>query len=504
LKLRPAVVAGAALAVVTTIPYLVAWRNPPAPGARFTGAFFYQDDYYQYLSFAEQARRGAVVFANKFDVRPQRPAVVNVEWWLGGAFATLVGSLPVGFHLLRLAAIAALVAAAARLLRRGGLQGARLAGGLALFAFAGGLGWLRLWLGVPGWQVPDILLGVYPFHQSLMNTHFVVGTALLLWTVAFYLDDRAGGGRPWRWIASGWALGLSRPYELVVFVLFCGALLVMDFARGRATWRGAFHGGLRVLSVVPVLLYYAALMLGPAGVEGWTGVRSGDLTPPLTEFALAVAPAAALVALGWRKAAEESRPTRDALATLALVVALIVWGYPSPMAKQFSTMLGPSLLLLAALVAPARWVAPAIVALAPTSVFLMWRVLHPYPDWFAPRDEMSAVGHLGDACRPGDVAIAPTDLSLRIAGLTPCSVALGHRCLTPDWPSAVEAGRRFYDPATAPGWRAEYVRVVRARFVLLPPGADGWLPEGTMLKRLRFPTFEVWEVTDAEPQNFGG
>ena len=493
-----------ALAAVTTAPYAAAALRPPA-NTQSTGAFFYQDDYYQYLSFAEQARRGRAVFVNKFDVRPQRAAVVNVEWWSGGVLAVLFGSLPAGFHALRILAIAGLIGAAARLLRRGGLAGARLAGALGLFAVAGGLGWLRLWMGTPGWQVPDVLLGLYPFHQALMNTHFVVGTALLLWTVAFYLDDRAGHGPAWRWIATGWALGLSRPYELVVFVLFGGVLVLLDLRRRKATsMKDAVRAGLRLAWVMPVLLYYAALMLGPAGVEGWTGVRSGDLTPPLREFALAILPAAVLVAASWRQAPPASHAMRDALAALTAVVAVIVAGYPSPMAKQFATMLGPAVLLLAALVTPARWLAPAAVLLAPTSVFLLWRVFNPYPDWFAPKDEMAAVAHLEDACAPGDVAVAPSDLSLRIAGLTRCSVALGHRCLTPDWPSAVEAGRRFYDPATTPAWRKEYVRILGARFLLLPPGASGWLGEGRMVKRLSFPAFELWEVVSPARQNFGG
>ncbi len=493
-------IVGVALAAVTTSPYLAAALRPPA-GAVFTGTFFYQDDYYQYLSFVEQASRGKLVFINKFDVRPQRPVVVNVEWWLGGVLAAVLGSPVAGFQALRLLAIAALVAAAARLLSAAGLAGPRLAGALALFATAGGLGWLRLRMGTPGWRVPDILLGLFPFHQSLMNTHFVTGTALLLWTVVLYLEYRAGRRRAWWWVAAGMALGLSRPYELVVFVLVSGALIALDLARRRIRWKDAVRAGLRLAWLAPVFLYYAALMLGPAGVEGWTGVRSGDLSPPRIEVGYAVLPAFALVAAFWRKPAPaDPLGVRRALAVWAAVVVMIVVGYPSPMAKQFATSLGPAVVLLAALVTPARWIAPAVAALCPTSVFLLWRVLNPYVHWFAPRDEIAAVQHLEGVCRAGDVALAPSDLSLRIAGLTPCSVAFGHRCLTPDWPDAVEAGRRFYDPATAASWRAEYVRKVRARFVFLPPGAASWLgEEHRLVRRLSFAHFEVWEVADQNP-----
>ena len=90
-----ALAVGLALALVTTAAYVAAALRPPAPGARFTGAFFYQDDYYQYLRLVEQAARGRLVFENKFDPRPHRPAVVNVEWWTAGMLSLPFGGSPV-------------------------------------------------------------------------------------------------------------------------------------------------------------------------------------------------------------------------------------------------------------------------------------------------------------------------------------------------------------------------------------------------------------------------
>lgn len=493
-RARIAAAVALALAAVTTAPYVAAALRPP-DGAVFTGAFFYQDDIYQYLSFAEQAARGEIVFVNKFDPRPHRPLVVNVEWWLAGVLGRVLGgSLVLGFHALRILAIVALIAAAARLLDAAGIAGRRLAWGLALVATAGGLGWLRLLVGAPGWQVPDIVGGLYPFHQSLMNAHFVTGSALFLWTAIFHLEWRAGRRSRWPWVATSWAVGLSRPYELVTFAI--GAF-VLAFLRRRE--RPPVPTVLELAWTLPVLGYYAVIMRGSVG--GWTGVQSGDLSPPLLEVVLALLPASALVAVFWKRAAADGPlGVRGALAVWAAVVAAIVFGFPSPMNKQFAPTLGPLLLVLAALVTPARWIAPAIAALCPTSVFLLWRAFHPFPDWFAPRDYAEAVRFLRGACRPTEVAIAPTDASLMIGGLTPCSVALGHRALTPAWPAAIEAGRRFYDPATPAAWRAAYVHGLRARFLLLPPGAGAWLGDETrMVNRLSLPLFEVWEVEAQKP-----
>ena len=437
-------VAGA-LAAVTTFPYVWAAWHPPAPGSVFTGAFFYQDDFYQYLSFVEQAARGRIVFANKFDAAPHRAAVVNVEWWAAGVLAFLSGGSPVlGFHALRVAAIVGMVAGAARLLSAGGIGGGRLRLALVLFASAGGLGWLRLLGGTPGSRVPDVVMGLYPFHQALMNAHFVAATALFLWTLALHLEWRAGRRGRLGWIACGWALGFSRPYDLVSFAI---AAAVLAFLKPRT--RPILRSLLELAWLLPVFGYYAVLMSAQRGLGGWTGVQSSDLTPPLAEFALALLPALVLAATGWRREpTPDPTGVRVAIAVWAAVVAAIVVGYPSPMVKQFATTLGPAVLLLAGLLAPPRALAAGIALLLPTSAFLLWRVLNPYPVWYAHRDYAAAVEVLQDACRPGEVAVAPSDLSLMIAGLTPCTVALGHRGLTPRWPQAVEAGTRFYDPAT--------------------------------------------------------
>ena len=485
-----------ALVAITTAPYVAAALRPPA-GAVFSGTFFYQDDLYQYFSFVEQAARGEVVFANKFDPRPQRPAVVNVEWWFAGVLARGLGGSPVlGFHALRILAIAALLAGSARLLTAAGLEGARLAWALALFATAGGLGWLRLWMGVPGSRVPDILMGLYPFHQSLMNPHFVAATALFAWTFVFHLEWRAGRRSRWAWVACAWTLGFSRPYDLVTLAL---AAFALAFLPPRT--RRPLAAVLELAWIAPVFGYYALLMYSQRGLGGWTGVQSGDLTPPLLEFALALLPVTVLAASFWRRPApEDPLGVRKALAVWAAVVAFIVVAYPSPMVKQFATTLGPAMLLLAALLTPARWIAPAVAALCPTSVFLLWRVFHPYPEWFAPRDYAEAVRFLDDACGARDVALAPTDLSLMIAGLTPCRVALGHRGLTPEWPVAVEAGRRFYDPSTAPAWRWNYLDSLGARYVALPAGGGALLGgDPHAVQRLALPLLEVWQVAPRPP-----
>jgi hypothetical protein len=485
----------AALAALSSLPYLVASAWPPAHH-RFNGAFFWLDDYYQYLSFAEQAARGAPTFANKFDPGASAAALVNLEWWLAGVLGALPGSsLDLGFHVLRLAAFAALVAGAARVLRALGREDHALWRALLLVFVAGGPGVWRLMAGGDPRRIADVSLALYPWSGLLLNAHFVVGTALLLWTLLLHLDWLRGRARAWAWIALGWALGFSRPYDLAVFGLTAAAVTAFEARGGGAS--AVFRRLLPLAALAPVFLYYVAL-LGTSSLGGWASQGLDRPAVPL-EVAAALAPGAAL----WLLAALVRRQASPALA-VAEGRSLLAWGlivpalvalWPSPMAKQFAIALGLPWLLLAAAALPARALLPAALALLPTSLFLLHETLTSGGGTFSPRGHWAAVEALRRECRAGDVVVGPPlDLTMMVAARTPCAVNVGHRLLTPQYLAAARDAAVFYDPRTPPAWRATYLDRHRAGLLLLPAGGEsmvrglggGWAP------LLREATVEVW------------
>ena len=481
------------LGVVSTLPYLQAQQYPPSGGS-FTGALFYPDDFYQYASFAEQATRGAFLFSNKFDPEPHGPAFVNLEWWAAGRLGAIVDGWPlVGFPVLRIAAIGALLLAIARLLGAAGLEGAHLGWGMALVATGGGLGWLRYFQGAQGWRIPDVLMGLYPWHQTLSNVHFVVGTALLLWTIHLHLLWRQGRAPRWAWLAVAWILGLSRPYDLAALGPVVIGLAAWDAVETRQ-WKPAVRAASDLVWLAPLFAYYAFMVGGHPSFGGW-GAQSGDLSPPRREFLMALGPAAVLILAGRRigPATREATDVRRALILWcgALTTLLLVW--TAPMAKQ-CLGLGAALLLWAAVVTPARRLAVAVFALSPTSAVVLWLAFHPGPSSFVPADSLAVTTMLHRACAPGQVTIAPTDLSLAVAALTPCHVALGHRLLTPRFKEAVVEGNRFYDAATPLEWRLMYLDRSNAEFVALPAGHGDWLGPSPPFERiLARPSLELWQ-----------
>jgi hypothetical protein len=94
------------------------------------------------------------------------------------------------------------------------------------------------------------------------------------------------------------------------------------------------------------------------------------------------------------------------------------------------------------------------------------------------------------------VVLAPTDLSLLVAALTPCSVVAGHRSSTPAFATRVAEGNRFYYGAdVTPEWRRGYLRQWGVSFVLLPPGGAPMLGgDPPYVRRLALPLLEVWQA----------
>jgi hypothetical protein len=441
----------------------------------------------------EQASRGAFLFRNKSDLRPHRPFLANLTWWTAGVFAIPFRRDPrLGFLMVGAIGLLGLLGAAARLLRLGGLSGGPLAWGLALFATGGGLGWLRYWLGRPWSEIPDLGTLLYPFAQIVVSPHAIVGTALLLGSLAFFLEWRAGGPR-WPWLLCANLLGITRPYDLAVFGAMAAALLAHDLWRTRS-----LRGALELIGLLPALFYNALVFGLHPSFSLFMGAQNDVPLPAPVELLFAVGPAAALALVPARGREGGGDVARTAgLGALAVVALLFVVRLPFTL--QFVNALGALLLVRAALVAPKRLLAPAVAVLSPTALCLLWILFHPSPQWFPPRDYTQTADLLRARCRDQDVLLAPVDPGLIVFGRTPCSLAIGHRVVTPDLLQRVEETRRFYSASTPPAWRADLLNRLGVRFVLMPRGKGDWLEGSGFVPVFALPSLEAWERAPAPP-----
>lgn len=493
----PGVCLAVGLSILMVLPWVLAAQGPPS-GRTFSGAFFYQDDYFQYLSFVEQAARGAFPFQNKFALTPHEPFLVNLSWGSAGLLAMALGRGPaVGFLALNILAVGLFVFGVQRFLDLAGLTGSRRTWGVILVSTGGGMGWLRTWQGAPMGQVVDMTYSFYPWLQILTGPHGLMGTALLLWAIALHLEWRAGAISKWPWVLVASVLGLCRPFDLAVFSLLAVALAGLDRV-AVATRRPSVGRPLEVLWLTPVLFYDTLAFAFHPAFAVWSGGQNAVPLPPWSELAWALGPAGALAGLSLRSLGRFPG-LRAVLLTWSLALVALLLVPRLTFAAQFATSLGAALLLLVAAGTKGRWLPLVTVSLSGTSLVLLWRVLHPLPMWFPPQDYLTASRFLEKACRPGDVVYAPVDPSLMVAGLTPCRVVLGHRVLTPHIEERAQESHRFFAPPTAPSWRRDYLERMDARFAMIPSGKGSWLAGTPFVPRLSLTLLEVWERESEGP-----
>jgi hypothetical protein len=479
--LRPVVLVFLLL-VALVVSLQVRARLASPPGTAFVGTLYYSDDFYNYLSYVEQAERGALVFRNKLVSPSVPPALVNLEWLAVGRLSALLGRAPIlAYHLAGLLALAALVALADRWLVRSGLPDAARLPGLLLVFTGGGLGGLLFVTGLlPVERALDLRTGAFPFVAALANPHFVIGTALLAGALALFASGRGAHAA-----AVGTVLGLVRPYDAAL-LLGVEALAVV-VSRPAREWPRRL---LPVAALLPVLAYDAWLFLAGPGFRVFSSPRYAQLAPKAWDLVVALGPAALVALTAWRTPATgEASPHRLRLALWSLLALAIVALHPVSFSLQFIVGIGLPLFVLGAVglsgFSP-RLVLPVVPVMATTGVVATLLCMIPSPTRDVPIERWRIAQALRTACRPGEVVLAPPDIGLLVGGLTPCWPYVSHGA-APEYEARAEVVRRFYGQAS-PEERRRLLDEACATFVVLPPGPpDGWLGGAPFHVRLAVP-----------------
>jgi hypothetical protein len=479
----PVLVAWLLLAGLTAVPYLRAALAPP-PGRAFAGTFHWIDDFYNYVSFVQQSEDGRFLFQNKLLLSPHEGVLVNLEWWVVGQISRLCGRRPfLAYRLFALVALAGLLAASDRALRRAGLPASHRLPALLLVCVGGGLGGLLFeFTPRPVFRCADLSLGLFPFLEILANPHWLAGTWLLLESLLAF--SAAPSRRGWLTAtALGSVLALVRPYDFILLVLVHG-LSVMVLAPPRAWWAGWRP----LLGLAPVALYnYWVFYVSPTFA---TYSVTPYAMPPAADLLFALGPVA-LIALASLSTPSDaaSRPVRVRLWTWALVALVAMLARPVTFSQQFAIGAGLPLLLLSALgLARARPRLTTAVALllSSTAVVALRVVLRSEPAWHVQAPRRQAALALRPACRAGDLVFAPADIGLYSIGLTACRAFVSHSW-APAFRDRQALVQGFYAPA-APAARAALLDRLGVTHLALPGDAGAvptaWLGDGTDFRQL--------------------
>jgi hypothetical protein len=277
-------VLGTIALIVTSIPYVLGVGL--ATEERVFGGFVYAiEDCYSYLAKMRQGAEGAWLFRIAYTPEPHRRALFfPFHLLLGKVAALLPGSdltarLVWVYHGARVIFGLVLLLTVYRFLAEFTERVAVRRLAWLLVAFGGGLGWLLVVLGKPGWLgsmpldfiLPEgfTFLVLYSFpHIALARSLLLLGILCLLraWQVrsvtASPVTDHVSRVTPFKWAAlTGllWlVMGLIVPFYVpVAWVVMGLAWMALGLRTRRVPWRQAWRAGVVGLVSAPVVLYSA-------------------------------------------------------------------------------------------------------------------------------------------------------------------------------------------------------------------------------------------------------
>ena len=324
---------GLALAVITAVPYAYAYLVQPQ-GHVFMGFFYLGDDANTYLAKMRQGWEGAWGWQNRYTTEASPTAYLFMFWIVLGHVAALLHlPLILVFHLARVAAAFALMAAAWLLICH--FIQDRSARRFAFFFCAIGLG-----LGYVIWAVGQpVVLGnrtealdmrmpeLTAFYSILALPHFAWSGVFAALGIVLTLKAIERGSL-WLGVLAGLAwLGQASIHPQMP-ILMGGATAVALLLRPAAP-KGWIAAALAFAIPAPYILYSYLAFVGNPEVQRWTFHSKNALPPETISLIFALAPQLLLALLGLPGALRRRR--REDLFLVAWLVLLAVILYlPNP------------------------------------------------------------------------------------------------------------------------------------------------------------------------------
>src|SRR5437868_13262796 len=276
-------VMGLVLAVVTAIPYLYAYAFQPS-GHVFMGFFYVGDDAETYLAKMRQGWEGSWAWQNRYTTESSPTAYLFLFWIVLGHIAGLTHlPLIVVFHLARVAAAFALMAAAWLFITHFVQDGTARRFALVFCAIGLGMGYVIQAFGHPvvfgnqtdtlDWRMPELTA----FYSVLALPHFAWSGVFAALGVALTLKAIERGSLGLGLLAGLTWLGQASIHPQMP-ILMGGATALALFLRP-ARPRGWAAAALAFAIPAPYVLYSHLAFVGNPEVERWT-FHSKNALPP--------------------------------------------------------------------------------------------------------------------------------------------------------------------------------------------------------------------------------
>lgn len=433
---------GLFIAVVTTIPYLIAAESQDDSWI-FTGFLFGVEDGNSYLAKMLYGDAGGWLFRSPYSTFEQRGVLAFVPYILLGklAFSSEPHTqLMVLFHIFRLAAIFIAVFVTYKFIARYVASQAWRIWATLVGLLGGGMGWLLIALGSSEWLGSPPLEFYSPESFGFLAVfgipHLVLSRALMLAAILFYLEAFDSPKRGWVAGALLVLLGLVHPVSMVTFAIIIGShsLLSIFVFRDRPFWQHLDPSIRTLVPAIPLFLYFGYSFLSDPYLIEWTEqniIRSPHPAHYLLAYGLLIIPAikGAITLLRTRK--------RDALLPVAWMLLLPFLAYaPHNLQRRLPEGIWIAVVILAA-IGLSKWSMSGralrlafSVPLMLSTVFIVYGAIQfardPGEPIFRDRQEVRAFNEIRKYSIPGEVVLSSFEVGNPLPAWAPVRVVIGH------------------------------------------------------------------------------
>ncbi len=341
---------------LTQLPYILAfWSSPP--NYVFGGFLINPLDGNSYIAKMYEGWRGDWLFTLPYTVQVGHGTFIYFFYILLGHLARIFHvPLIFTYHLIRAMGCVGLVLALSGLIKVVFNDTWSYRFALLMACFGSGMGWLAM---PSGYITSDFWVAeAYPFLSSLVNPHFCLATALMLWIMRIVIENQPPK-TIWKyfWIVmASFMLGLLAPFAFVIVVILIFVLISINifFAlrEKQAILSGGVHSYLGLLSCViiggaPILYYEIYVFNTDPILRGWQA-QNITLSPPFWDLLLSFSPLFILAIFGAIIAARQKMRTWYSVVAW-LVIGIIFVYLPWSLQRRFLFGLFIPIALLATL-----------------------------------------------------------------------------------------------------------------------------------------------------------
>jgi len=513
---------GLVLGLATTLPYVWAYFRE-GDAWRFSGFVFGVEDGNSYLAKMLQGAYGALLFRTPYTTAHQNGILAFLPYLLLGklaAGAALHEQLIALYHAARFLAsplaVLATYSFAARVLKE--VAWRRWATLLA--SVGGGLGWILVLLG-RGNIYGSLPLEFYSpetfgFLAYLGLPHLVVGRALLLLGLAWYLDASKDPGRA-RWAGAAFLLlGFFQPLAVISAWVVILAHHLLTFALGRRNPAASVLPPRTTFLVLlissPVVIYYGWLSLADPFVRAWNAqniIRS----PHPIHYLLAYGPLAVVALVGIVRLPQRGA----ALLAFGWLLSLPFLAYaPVQLQRRLPDGAWVAIVVLAAAALEATKVPSArrlglglAIITLPSALLLFSGSLRtandPQSPSFIPSGAAEAYEALGSLASGGEAVMASFETGNVLPAWAPVRVLIGHGPESVGLTEARKQVETFYAADTTDDFRKSILDAHEVRFVFAGPyerGLGDWDPAEApyLVSVYSSDRYRIFAVTDPTSQ----